>query len=312
MDTMKAARIHEYGGPEVLKYEDAPRPEAGEGEVLVRVHAVGVNPLDWKVREGYMKDWLHHKLPLILGWDLSGVVEAVGPQVTLLKLGDEVYGRPDTSRDGAYAEYIVVREAEVAGKPKTLDHLHSGGIALAGLTAWQALFDMAGLAAGQTVLIHGAAGGVGHFAVQLAKSKGAKVIGTAKAEDVDLVRELGADEVIDYQHAAFDEVVSDVDVVLDVIGGETQQRSLKVLKKGGVLVSTLAIESPEAAQERGVKAVTVMAHPDAEDLTQIAELVDAGKVKPVISTILPLSEARRAHETMQSVHTRGKIMLSVE
>jgi NADPH:quinone reductase-like Zn-dependent oxidoreductase len=179
MKTMQAMRIHTYGGPEVLKYEDAPLPKPGSGEVLVRVHAAGVNPVDWKIREGYFKGTMNHPLPLILGWDLSGVVEATGSGVEGLKKDDEVYSRPDIARDGAYAEYIVVQETEVALKPKSIDHVHAAAIPLAALTAWQSLFDSAGLSAGQKVLIHAAAGGVGSFAVQLAKWKGAYVIGTA-------------------------------------------------------------------------------------------------------------------------------------
>lgn len=173
MATMKAVRIHSYGGPEVLVHEEAPRPQAGKGEVLVRVHATGINPVDWKIREGYAKDRLHHKLPLILGWDVSGVVDAVGSGVTRLQKGDEVYGRPDVARDGAYAEYVAVQESLLALKPQSADHIHAAGIPLAGMTAWQALFDAATLAAGQRVLIHAAAGSVGHLAVQLAKWKGA-------------------------------------------------------------------------------------------------------------------------------------------
>ncbi|MGH8611429.1 MAG: NADP-dependent oxidoreductase [Gammaproteobacteria bacterium] len=205
MKTMKAVRIHTYGGPDVLKYEEVPRPSPGAGEVLIRVRAAGVNPVDWKIREGYLKGRVDHSLPLVLGWDLSGVVEATGPGVTRLKAGDEVYSRPDITRDGAYAEYIVVRETEVALKPKSIDHIQAAAIPLAALTAWQSLFDAAGLSAGQTVLIHAAAGGVGSFAVQLTNWKGAHVIGTASKRNQDFVRNLGADETIDYQTTRFED-----------------------------------------------------------------------------------------------------------
>jgi len=247
MTTMKAVRMHEYGDPEVLKYEDAPRPEPASGEVLVRVYAAAVNPVDWKVRAGYTKGFLNYTLPLIPGWDLSGVVESVGAGVVDWKAGDEVYSRPDISRNGAYAEYIAVKGSELGRKPRSLDHVNSAAIPLAALTAWQALFDAAGLSAGQRVLVHAAAGGVGTFAVQLARWKGAYVIGTASERNHAFLRELGADETIDYTKTPFETAVRDVDVVLDTMAGETRQRSWQVLKKGGILVSILGAPSAEDA-----------------------------------------------------------------
>jgi NADPH:quinone reductase-like Zn-dependent oxidoreductase len=312
MGTMKAVRMHAYGGPEVLKYEDAPRPKAGPGEVLIRVHAAGVNPVDWKIREGYLKQTLGHSLPLILGWDLSGVVEGAGPGVTRLRVGDEVYSRPDISRDGAYAEYITVKESEVALKPRSIDHIHAAAIPLAGLTAWQSLFDAAQLNSGQTVLIHAAAGGVGSFAVQLAKWKGARVIGTASKRNHDFLRTLGADETIDYTVTRFEDVAHHVDVVLDTMAGETQTRSWKVLKKGGILVSILTPPSPEEAAAHGVRQAFVFVQPNASQLAEIAKLVDSGKLKAILETILPLSEARRAQEISAGGHTRGKIVLTTQ
>ena len=309
--TMKAVRIHTYGGLEVLKYEDVPVPQPGTGELLVRIHAAGVNPVDWKVREGYMKDYVTHTLPLILGWDFSGVVEALGSGVTRTLKNDDVYGRPDLSRDGAYAEYIVVRESEVARKPKSVDYLQAAAVPLAGLTAWQALFDKAELKTGQKILIHAAAGGVGSFAVQFAKWKGAHVIGTASRKNQDLVRKLGAEEVVDYQKTRFEEVVRDVDVVFDTIGGETQRRSWKVLKKGGTLVSIVAVPSAQEAAAHDVRAVFFACQPNGAQLTEIARLIDAGKVRSVVDTIMPLAEARRAQELSQGGHTRGKIVLRV-
>src|SRR5712672_64055 len=212
--TMKAIRIHNYGGPEVLQYEDAPRPKPQAGEVLIRVHAAGVNPIDWKVRQGHMKDFWPHKFPLILGWDLSGVVEELGRGVSRFKIGDEVYSVPDVSRDGAYAEYIVVRESEIALKPKSLHHIRAATVPLAALTAWQALFDTGQLQPGQRVLIHGGSGGVGHFAVQLAKWKGAYVFATASTKNQELLRELGADEIIDYSTQRFEDVARNIDIAL--------------------------------------------------------------------------------------------------
>lgn len=308
---MKAVRFHNYGGPEVLKYEEAPRPVPGAGEVLIRVHAAAVNPVDWKVRQGYLKEFLNYSLPVIPGWDVSGVVEETGAGVSSAKKGDQVYSRPDISRNGAYAEYIVVRESEIALKPKSIDHVQAAAIPLAALTAWQSVFDAAGLQAGQKVLIHAAAGGVGHFAVQLAKWKGAHVIGTASKHNHDFLRELGADETIDYTTTRFEEAVRDVDVVLDTIAGDTQERSWQVLKKGGILVSILSKPSPEKAAAHGVRPGYVFVQPNPGELTEIAKLVDSGKLKPSLQMVLPLAEARRAQEENQKCHTRGKIVLQV-
>lgn len=311
MATMKAVRIHEYGAPEVLKYEDAPRPEPGPGEVLIRVHAAGVNPVDWKVRAGYAKDRLKYAMPFIPGWDVSGVVESTGSGATRLKKGDEVYSRPDISRDGSYAEYIVVKESEVALKPKSIDHVHAAAIPLAALTAWQALFDAGKLSAGQTVLIHGAAGGVGSFAVQFAKLKGARVIGTASKKNHEFLRSLGADETIDYNTTKFEDVVRDVDVVLDTITGETADRSWQVIKKGGIYVSILMPPSQEKAAAHGVRCAHTFVQPSVEQLNEIAKLVDSGKLKLTIEKVFPLAEARAAQESNAIGHTRGKIVLRV-
>jgi NADPH:quinone reductase-like Zn-dependent oxidoreductase len=311
VQTMKAIRIHAYGGPEFLVYEDAPRPQPEKGEVLIRVHAAGVNPVDWKIREGYLKDMLHRSLPLVPGWDVSGVVETVGPGVTRLKKGNEVYSRPDIARDGAYAEYIVVRESEVALKPKTIDHIHAAAIPLAGLTAWQSLFDAGKLMTGQKVLIHAAAGGVGSMAVQLAKWKGAYVVGTASEHNHDFLRDLGADEIIDYTKTRFEDAVHDTDMVFDTIGGDTRKRSWQVLKKGGILVSIISPPSVEEANIHGVLQSFVFVQPNVAELTEIAELVDFGKLRAVVETVLSLEDARRAQEMSQSGHTRGKIVLKV-
>ena len=313
--TMKTIRIHNYGGPEVLQYEDAPRPEPQAGEVLIRVHAAGVNPIDWKVREGHMKDFWPHKLPLILGWDVSGTVAAVGPGPAAsgrFKIGDEVYSVPDPTRDGTYAEYVVVQQSELALKPKSLHHVHAAAVPLAALTAWQALFDAGQLVSGQRMLIHGGSGGVGHVAVQLAKWKGAHVFGTASTKNQELLRELGVDEPIDYTKQKFEDVARDVDLVLDLIGGETQERSWSVLKKGGVLLSLVQPPSVEKAKALGVRAAFVAGHPSGAQLADIAKLIDSSELKLTIDRILPLSEVRRAHELSKSGHTRGKIVLRVK
>jgi NADPH:quinone reductase-like Zn-dependent oxidoreductase len=310
--TMKAVQIHNYGGPEILKYEDTPRPQPGEGEVLIRVHAATVNPIDWKVREGHMKNFWPHKFPLILGWDLSGVVEELGRGVSRFKIGDAVYSVPDPTRNGAYADYIVVRESELALKPNSLHHIRAAAVPLAALTAWQSLFDTAQLQRGQRVLIHGAAGGVGHFAVQLAKWKGAYVFATASTKNQELLRELGAHETIDYTRQRFEDVARNIDIALDPIGGDTQERSWQVLNEGGILLSVVEPPSADKAKASGIQAVFVASHPNGAELAKIAKLIDSGDLKPIVNRILPLSEARRAHELSQTGHTHGKIVLRVK
>jgi NADPH:quinone reductase-like Zn-dependent oxidoreductase len=303
--TMKAVRIHAFGGPEVLKYEDAPRPVAEAGEVLIRIYATAVNPADWKFRSGsFGKD---APLPLTMGFDFSGVIEALGESVTRWKPGDEVYGYGL----GAYAEYIAVKETLVVAKPKTVDHLHAAAIASASLAAWKALFEAGGLRPGQKVLIHGATGGVGGFAVQLAHAKGVHVIGTASRRNQSYLKELGADEAIDYESVRFEDVVRDVDMVFDTQGGETQARSWKTLKRGGILVSIAQPPAQAEAEKHGVRATFMVNEMKAESLNAITKLVDSGRLKAMVDTVLPLSEARHAQELIQTGHTRGKIVLKV-
>jgi NADPH:quinone reductase-like Zn-dependent oxidoreductase len=308
---MKAVRIHAYGGPDVLRYEDAPRPEPQRGELLIRVHACGVNPVDWKTREGYLKEFITYSMPMIPGWDFSGVVEAADSGATRLKRGNEVFCFQGLGRPGAYAEYVAVPQETVALKPKSLDYVHAAALPVAGLTAWQALFDVAKLRAGQKLLVHAAAGGVGSVAVQLARWKGAYVIGTASARNQAFLKELGADQAIDYEHARFESVVHDVNAVFDTIGGETQKRSFEVLKKGGILVSVVSAPSAEEAARRGVREAHMMVQPNAAQLAELARLADSGKLKVNVETVLPLQEARRAQEMSQAGHTRGKIVLRV-
>src|SRR5437667_5177944 len=313
MENMKAVQVHNYGGPEVLHFEDAPRPTPGSGELLIKVHAASVNAIDWKARAGYLKDVFPLPLPYIPGWDVSGIVEAVGSGVTKFNKGDEVYARPDAARNGkgTYAEYVVVRETEAALKPKSIDHVHAAAIPVVALTAWQALFDTAALSKSQTILIHGAAGGVGSFAVQLAKWKGAYVIGTASTRNQAFLRQLGVDEPIDYEKARFEDVVHDVDAVLDPIGGDTQKRSWKTLKKGGILVSIVGPPSEDEATKHGVRSAYLSAQGGSSLLAELATLVDSGKIKPIVETVMPLSEARHAHELNETGHARGKIVLKV-
>ncbi len=311
MATMQAIRFHSYGGPEVLVSEEIPRPRPDAGEVLIKVHAAGVNPLDWKVRAGLRRDWLRHRLPLIPGWDVCGTVEETASDVTDFKVGDAVFGLLDFMYNGAYAEYVAAPARYLARKPKSLDFLQAGAVPLASLTAWQSLFDVADLQSGQTALIHAASGGVGSFAVQFAKWKGARVFGTASADNAGFLRELGVDEAIDYRSTRFEEVAHDVDMVFDTIGEDTQKRSWQVLKKGGILVATLGITSPEEAEKRGVRGEGVRVHPDAAELSKIASLIDDGTVKPSVNTVFPLAKAAKAHELSQSHHAKGKIVLKV-
>lgn len=307
---MKAVRIHAYGGPEVLTYEDAPRPEPSADEVLIHVYAAAINPVDWKTREGFLQQMAHYSFPLILGWDVSGVVEAIGSEVQGFEVGDAVYAMPGM-RVGGYAEYVTVPISAVAAKPRSLDHVQAASVPLAALTAWQALFDKAALSNGQTVLIHAASGGVGSFAVQFAKIKGAHVIGTASASNQEFLEALGVDKFVDYRATQFEDVVHDVDVVLDLLGGETQERSWQVLKPGGILVSTVASPDAQTATSRGVRGEQVFVQANTAQLSEIANSIDSGQVKTLVETVLPLQEARQGHEMIQSGHNRGKMVLQI-
>lgn len=311
MKSMQAVRIHAYGNPDVLTYENASRPTPGEGEVLIRVHATSVNPFDCAVRAGYMASYFNYSLPLILGTDVSGVIEELGPGVNHFSPGEVVYTRAGVYRDGAYAEYALAAAGDVTAKPQSLDHLQAAALPHVTLTAWQALYEIAELAKGQTVLIHGAAGGVGHIAVQLARLRGAKVIGTASV-NFDFLERLGVDQAINYAETPFENVAHEVDVVLDTIGGDTQQRSWATLKKGGILVSTVQAPPEETALAHGVRQGMVMTSPPIrQTLAEVAALVDTGQIKPFVSTVLPLQETREAHQSVERHHTRGKIVLQV-
>ncbi|MBJ6723844.1 NADP-dependent oxidoreductase [Geomesophilobacter sediminis] len=311
MDTMKAIRMHSYGGPDVLVLEDAPRPEYAADALLIRVCGAGVNPLDWKVRSGILKPFLRHSFPLIPGGEVSGVVEAVGSQVGDFKVGDSVFALLDFARDGAYAEFLAAPARDFAPKPLSLPHVQAAAVPMAALTAWQALFDVAHLTPGQTVLIHGAAGGVGHLAVQLAIWKGAQVIGTASARNLEFLKELGVAQAVDYHQERFEEVVKPVDVVLDTIGGNTQRRSLKVVKKSGVLVSTVGVLADDDLAGSEVRRLPVLVRRDAPLLNRIGALIDSGAIRPVVSAVFQLPEAGQAQELSESGHARGKIVLRV-
>lgn len=309
MPTMKAIQVHQFGGPEVLIYEDVPKPVPTEGDVLLQVEAAGVNPGEAKIRQGLFAEY--HPLPFILGYDLAGIIAELGPGVTGFAIGDRVYTSPQSTRNGGYAEFAAVRASEIALRPQTLEAVQAASVPLAGLTAWQALFTVGGLASGQTALIHGAGGAVGAFAVQFAKIHGARVIATASGDDQEYVREIGADVVLDYKTERFEEAAPEVDFVLDTIGGETQKRSLGVLKKGGILVATPGPPDEKAAEAWGVRAKMVGITPNAAQLTEIARLIDAGQVQTRIGLVLPLSEAREAHEALERGGTHGKIVLKI-
>lgn len=309
---MKAICIHGRGGPDHLVYEDAPQPHPGSGEVLVRVYAAGIiaNELKWDVTY-QTTEGIPRALP-IPGRDLSGVVEEVGPEVTGFVKGSEVYGMLGYGRDGAEADYTLALPSELAPKPMTLDPVQAAAVPLSALTAWQALFDHAHLGAGQTVLIHGGAGGVGVFAVQLARWAGAQVIATASAHNREFLLELGAKEIIDYTNIRFEEVVHDVDLVFDTVGGETLQRSWQVIKPGGTLVSIVSPPPPfTERKEQDVRFAYFIVEPNRDELIQIGELIDTGQLRPIIDRVFPLAQARQAYEQAIKGHTRGKIVLRV-
>jgi NADPH:quinone reductase-like Zn-dependent oxidoreductase len=321
---MKAVRVHKYGGgPKDLVYEEdiMQPPYPKESEVLVRVYATGVtlNEIVWI--------WEHPgiSLPLILGHEFSGLVEEVGPKVSNQRKGDAVYGLTDplsVTRNGAEAEYVIAMESEIASKPQSIDHEYAAGVPMAGLTAWQALFDHAHLSSKDTILIHGAAGGVGSFAVQLARWSGAHVIGTASTYDSSFLEDLGVHDVIDYKKTRFEDRVHDVDVIFDTVGGKTLERSWKILRRGGRLVSVTSQEIPTSYDKRqeylkekgdsfGVNATWFIVHSSREQLIRIGELIDSGQLRPVVDTILPLSQASKAYEGAKDIHKHGKIVLRV-
>jgi NADPH:quinone reductase-like Zn-dependent oxidoreductase len=306
---MKAITIHEFGGPEELLMEEIPVPEFGPGEILVKVHATAINPIDWKIREGYTKGKI--KFPFILGWDVAGAVEATGSLVSRFKTGDLVFALADFTRNGAEAEYVVIKTDAAARIPSTISMEEAAATPLASLTAWMMLFDKANLQPGQRILVHAASGGVGSFAVQLAKIAGAFVTGTTSAENIEYVKFLGADEVIDYKSEDFSKRLNDYDVVLDTIGGETQKKSFKVLKKGGVLVTTVQIEDKDLANSYGVALQSGLVMPNGSRLQEIAGLIDEGKLKIYIDKTFDLKEVRAAQEYSQTGKVRGKIVVKV-
>lgn len=307
MAQMHAVRLHRYGGPDELIYEDTVRPRPHPGEALVRVRAAGVNPVDWQTRRG---DGSDDPFPIILGWDIAGVIEEVGMGVERFAPGDEVFGMvrfPDFGN--AYAEYVAAPISDLARKPARLSFVEAAAAPLVTLTAWQALFEVAQLRAGQTILVHAAAGGVGHIAVQLAKWKGAHVIGTASGQNADFLRRLGVDQVIDYTRERFEHIARGVDVVLDTQGGATQERSFATLKPGGILVSITTPPNDSLARAHHVNTADILVHRSGEQLVRAAALFEEGILRVEVARTFPLAEAGAAHRLGEQHHTRGKIVL---
>src|SRR6266699_2306570 len=307
--TMKAIVMHEYGGPEVLKYEEVPRPEPKDNEVLVRMIAAGVNPVDALIRSGKYAKFFGTTLPLVPGYDIAGIVEKTGAKVTKLKIGDPIYAY--VMWGGGYADYVVATEGEAAAKPKSITFVEAAGVPLAALTAWQALIGTAKLSAGQTVLIHGGSGSVGSFAIQIAKARGAKVIATASTPNQDLLKQLGADVAIDYTKTKFEDVAKDVDVVLDSVGKGTLARSYGLVKKGGFIVSIVGRPDPTQLEKHGIHGASISVEPNSSELAEIGRLIDEKKIKVIVSQTFPVAEAAKAQEQIATHHTRGKIVLKV-
>ena len=306
----KLIRLHHFGGKEVLRTEELDVSQPDAGEVLVSVRAASVNPVDFKIRSGKYPAVKDDRLPYTLGRDISGIVEKCGAQATRFKVGDEVFGIVGI-HGGGYGQQAVVDQDAIAAKPAGLDHVHATAIPLAGLTAWQGLFRHGRLKEGQSVLIHGGSGGVGYFAIQFAKARGARVLTTVSTSNVKFARELGADVVIDYKKQRFEDHASDLDMVFDLIDGETRERSWSLLKKGGVLVSTLTEPSQDKAAQCGVRALRYTIEADSDELAEIAALVTSGKVKPHVQKTFPLSSAADALASVEQGHSVGKVVLKV-
>jgi len=304
---MKAVRIHHFGDPSVLEVDEIDRARPTGDQLLIHVKAASVNPVDFKIRKGGYPLVPESRLPITLGRDVAGVVEQAADGFAV---GDEVYAHLDWA-DGGYAEYAVVAPAGVARKPKSLDMIHAAAVPLAATTAWQGLFQHGGLKTGQRVLIHGGSGGVGGFAVQFAKAAGAYVYATASGKGIEAARAYGADEVIDYKSQRFEDVAKDVDLVFDLIGGETQDRSFGVIKQGGALISTVQEPDKTKAAAKDLTAKRYMAQPNADHLKRIGELIDAGKVKVVVAETYPLKDAPAAHKSLEGGHPLGKVVLEV-
>ncbi len=310
-DTMKAVRFHNYGGPEVLKVEQAPKPSPGPGQVLVRAHATSVNPIDWKLREGMLKAFVPLDLPAITGQDLAGVVAAIGEQVSDVHVGDAVFAMLATNILGAYAEYVVLDAAAVAPKPRSLDFVHAAAVPMGALTAWQGIVEAGGLKAGDHLFVHAAAGNVGGMAVQIARALGAHVTGAASAEARPLVESYGAERFVDYRAERFEEVVRDQDIIFDTLAGEMQARSWGMLRSGGILISTLGIADPKQADANGARAEGISCTPNGAQLARVGLMIESGKVRPNVGTVMRIEEAAEAQELSRAGKANGKIVLTI-
>lgn len=334
-EILKAARIHRYGDPEVFQIDDIPPPAVGPRDVLVEVHAASVNPVDWKIRQGYQRGVIRYKLPVVLGLDVSGVVVEVGGRVTKFRPGDEVYSSPTHRRQGTYAEFVAIDERQLAHKPKNFSHQEAASIPLVGLTAWEALCNKGKLQAGQRALIQAGAGGVGTIAIQIAKGLGATVITTCSERNIELVKALGADQVINYHEEAFDEVLSELDYVLDALGGDYKHRARKILRKGGILASIVG-DLPAHAKRHGptlgavvaflkmfsfdissrlvwgIRSTNVLRNASGDDLAELTRWCEENKIRAQIDRVYPLEEIAQAHQHSQEGHARGKIIIAVK
>ena len=309
---MRAIQIQEFGDPEVLRVQEVSIPVPGPGELLVRVHAAAVNPVDTSIRAGRAGGLSGASLPYVPGFDVSGTVTAIGSGVDVFEVDDEVFAMVNLRRGGTYAEYVIILENEAALKPARVSHAEAAAIPLVALTAWQALFEVAKLQPGQTILIHAGAGGVGSIAVQLAKWRGARIIATASDYNHDFLRGLGVDVPVDYRTQNFENFASDVDVVLDPIGGDTQVRSLQTLKEGGILVSIVGLTSEGRNPSRNVRATSILVRPNSVQLSEIGGLIQNGIINPIVSYRFPLEQAPLAHEQSQTRRTRGKIVIEID
>jgi len=312
---MKAAQITKYGGSEVVQInQSTPVPnDPSAGKVLVNIRAAGVNPADWKFRDGFFKQMMPLKFPSTLGWDFSGVIEKLGEGVSDYKQGDEVYGQASeiTGGSGAFAEMALATADSIAHEPKALSHEQAAGLPTVGVSAWQALVETIGLTDGQKILIHGGAGGIGSIAIQMAKYRGAHIATTVRANDMQYVKELGADEIIDYQTQNFDDLLHDYDAVYDNVGGETYTRSFKILKKGGIIVSMLEQPNQQLMEQFGVKAIFQFTQVNRERLTKLAQWVDQNNIRVNVDRAFPLEEAGKALDYQKDVHPRGKVVVEI-
>lgn len=314
VNRMKAIVIEQYGGAEELKEKDVPIPKMKDNQVLVEMHATSINPIDWKLREGHLKQMLPFEFPVILGWDAAGIIKEVGSKVTSFQVGDAVFARPATTANGTYAEYTAIDENLLAPHPKNYSFAEAASVPLAGLTAWQCLVDFSEIKAGDKVLIHAGAGGVGSLAIQIAKSFGAHVASTASGKNEAFLKEIGVDTFINYREENFEQVIHEYDIVLDTMGGMIQEKSYNVLRTGGKLVSIVSQPNKEIAKKKGIKAGFVWLEPNGKQLTEIGKLMENGKLKPIIGHEFSFTEQglQAAHRLSETQHAKGKIVIHIK